>query len=85
MLRRRHSRSMKLAAHRKMGGEPMIESGPDLGGRPTSLKGGFWIVRCLKYVVSLVAVMALVVAGGASAFVVSHASSHVVQSQPPPR
>jgi len=37
-----------------------------------------------KYVVLLVALLALVVAGGASAFVVSHASSHVVQPQPPP-
>jgi hypothetical protein len=37
-----------------------------------------------KYVVPVVAVLALVVAGGASAFVVSHASSHVVQPQPPP-
>ena len=32
----------------------------------------------------LVAVLALVIAGGASAFVISHASSRVVQRQPPP-
>lgn len=37
-----------------------------------------------KYVALLSAFVALVVAGGASAFVVSHASSSVVQSQPPP-
>src|SRR5664280_396308 len=37
-----------------------------------------------KYVVPLVAVLALVVAGGASAFAVSHAGSHVVQPQPAP-
>ena len=37
-----------------------------------------------KYVVPLVALLALVSAGGASAFVISHASSHVVQPQPPP-
>jgi hypothetical protein len=41
-------------------------------------------LRCSKYVVLLVAALALVIAGGASAFVVSHASSHVVQPQPPP-
>jgi hypothetical protein len=34
--------------------------------------------------VSAAALAALVIAGVASAFVVSHASSHVVQSQPPP-
>ena len=33
---------------------------------------------------ALVGVVALVIAGGASAFVISHASSHVVQRQPPP-
>src|SRR5437588_6061512 len=37
-----------------------------------------------KYVMPLVAVLTLVIAGEASAFVVSHASSHVVQPQPPP-
>jgi hypothetical protein len=38
-----------------------------------------------KYVMALlVAVLALVIAGGASAFVISHASSQVVQRQPPP-
>ena len=37
-----------------------------------------------RYVVPLVAVLALVIAGGASAFVVSHASSRIVQPQPPP-
>lgn len=41
-------------------------------------------MRCSKYVVPVIAVFALVIAGGASAFVVSHASSKVVQSQPPP-
>ncbi len=40
-------------------------------------------MRWFKYVVAVVAVLALVVAAGASAFVVSHASSHVVQPQPP--
>jgi len=39
---------------------------------------------CSKYVVPLVAVLALVLTGGASAFVVSHASTHVVQPQPAP-
>ena len=39
---------------------------------------------CSKYVMALVAVLALVIAGGASAFVISHVSSHVVQRQPPP-
>ena len=38
----------------------------------------------LKYVIPLVAALALVVAGAASAFVISHASSNVVQAQPPP-
>src|SRR5947209_585649 len=38
----------------------------------------------LKYVVPLVAVLVLVVAGGASAFVISRVSSNVVQPQPPP-
>jgi hypothetical protein len=42
------------------------------------------IVPCSKFVMPLVAVLALVIAGGASAFVVSHASSDVVQPQPPP-
>ena len=42
------------------------------------------ITPCSKYVMALVAVLALVIAGGASAFVISHASSHVVQPQPPP-
>lgn len=37
-----------------------------------------------KYVVPLAVVFVLVVAGGASGFVVSHASSRVVQPQPPP-
>jgi hypothetical protein len=37
-----------------------------------------------KYVMSVVAVLALVMAGGASAFVISHASRKVVQLQPPP-
>jgi len=41
-------------------------------------------MKCAKYVVPLIAVFALVIAGGASAFVVSHASSKVVQPQPPP-
>jgi len=42
------------------------------------------IMPCSKYVMPLVAVLALVIAGGASAFVISHASSRVVQRQPPP-
>lgn len=41
-------------------------------------------MRCWKYVVPLVAILALAVAGGASAFVISHTSSKVVQAQPPP-
>jgi hypothetical protein len=41
-------------------------------------------MRCSKYVVPLVAVFVLVVAAGASAFVVSHVSSKIVQPQPPP-
>ena len=40
-------------------------------------------MRCSKCVVSLVAVLALVFAGVASAFVVSHASNRIVQPQPP--
>ena len=40
-------------------------------------------MRWFKYVVAVVAVLALVVAAGASAFVVSHAGSHAVQPQPP--
>ena len=40
-------------------------------------------MRCSKYVVPVVAMLALVIAAGASAFVVSHASSRVVQPQPP--
>jgi hypothetical protein len=39
-------------------------------------------MRCLKYAVPLVAVFALVSASAASAFVISTASSHVVQPQP---
>ena len=41
-------------------------------------------MRCWKYVTPVVAAFALGIAGGASAFIVSHASSHVVQPQPPP-
>jgi hypothetical protein len=41
-------------------------------------------MRRSKYVISLIAVLALLVAGGASAFVISHASSKMVQPQPPP-
>lgn len=41
-------------------------------------------MRRSKYVVLLVAVLVLMAAGGTSAFVVSHANSHVVQPQPPP-
>jgi hypothetical protein len=37
-----------------------------------------------KYVGPLIGLLTLLLAGGASAFVISHASSHVVQSQPPP-
>jgi hypothetical protein len=40
-------------------------------------------MKSARYVVPLVAVFALVIAGGASAFIVSHASSKVVQTQPP--
>jgi hypothetical protein len=36
-----------------------------------------------KYVTPITLVSALVIAGGASAFAVSHASTHVVQPQPP--
>ena len=42
------------------------------------------MVRCSKYAVSLAAVLALVIASAASGFVISHASSHVVQKQPTP-
>lgn len=41
-------------------------------------------MRFPKYVSPVVAVATLAMAGAASAFVVSHASSKVVQSQPPP-
>ena len=41
------------------------------------------IAQCSKYVVFLVAMLVLVIASAASAFVISHASSHVVQPQPP--
>jgi hypothetical protein len=41
------------------------------------------ILRCLKYAVPVVAVFALVTASAASAFVISNASVHVVQTQPP--
>ena len=41
-------------------------------------------MRRSKYVLALLALFALVIAGGASAFVVSHARSDVVQPQPPP-
>jgi hypothetical protein len=44
-----------------------------------------YLIRCFKYAVPLVAVFALVIASAASAFVISNASSHVVQTQPPPR
>lgn len=39
-------------------------------------------MRCYRYVVPLVGAVALAIAGGASAFVVSHASSRLVQPQP---
>jgi hypothetical protein len=42
------------------------------------------VVRCSKYAVSLAAVLVLVIASAASGFVISHASSHVVQKQPTP-
>lgn len=42
-------------------------------------------MRSTRYVVPIVAVLALVVAAGASGFVISHASSRVVQRQPAPR
>ncbi|HZE14373.1 MAG TPA: DUF3761 domain-containing protein [Mycobacterium sp.] len=41
-------------------------------------------MRCSKCVVALAAILVLVIAGGASAFVISRASSKVVQPQPPP-
>ncbi len=41
------------------------------------------MARRSKYVLSMAAVLVLVTAGGASAFAVSHASSLVVQPQPP--
>jgi hypothetical protein len=40
-------------------------------------------MRRSKYVILLIAILVLAVAGGASAFVVSHVSSKVVQPQPP--
>jgi hypothetical protein len=40
-------------------------------------------MRWFRYVIPLVALVALVVAGGASAFAVSHAGTNIVQSQPP--
>lgn len=42
------------------------------------------VVRCSKYAVPLTAVLVLVIASAASAFVISHASSRVVQKQPMP-
>ena len=42
-------------------------------------------MRFSKFVIPLVAALALAFAGGASAFVVSHAGTNVVQAQPPPR
>jgi hypothetical protein len=47
------------------------------------MDGALIVRRCSKYVLPLAAGFALVTAGGASAFVVSHASSLVVQPQPP--
>lgn len=47
-------------------------------------KWGLPIGRRVKYIVPLAATLAIVMAGAASAFVISHASSHVVQRQPPP-
>jgi hypothetical protein len=44
----------------------------------------FPITRRSRYVLPLVALFVLVICGGASAFVVSHARSGVVQPQPPP-
>jgi hypothetical protein len=41
-------------------------------------------MRCSKYVLPIAAAFTLVIACGASAFVISHASSGVVQRQPPP-
>jgi hypothetical protein len=41
-------------------------------------------MRCSKYVMALVAALVLLAAGGASAFVISHVSSKIVQPQPPP-
>lgn len=41
-------------------------------------------MRHSKYVIPVITLLALLAAGAASAFVVSHASSRVVQSQPPP-
>jgi hypothetical protein len=41
-------------------------------------------MRCWKYVIPVVAAVVLAIAGGASAFVISHASSRVVQRQPSP-
>ena len=42
-------------------------------------------MRSVRYVVPVVGVLALVIAAGASGFVISHASSRVVQRQPPAR
>jgi hypothetical protein len=41
-------------------------------------------MRWFKYVIPLIALLALVGAGGASAFAVSHAGTNAVQTQPPP-
>src|SRR5436309_14358341 len=42
------------------------------------------LVRCSKYAVPLAAVLVLAIASAASAFVISHASSRIVQKQPMP-
>ena len=52
--------------------------------RVRSPKRKLLTVPCSNYVLPLAALLALVIAGGASAFVVSHASSDVVQPQPSP-
>ena len=52
--------------------------------RVRSPKRKLLTVPCSNYVLPLAALLALVIASGASAFVVSHASTHVVQPQPSP-
>jgi hypothetical protein len=57
---------------------------PALRGRRVRTEGHSPLTMRSKYAMPLVAALALVMAGGASAFLISHASNRVVQPQPPP-